>query len=297
MRGESLRAIPGVYDSPLLTKWQKALELKGEYGFNDDKWLFRGHENATWTLRTSYERAREGGGNEPAWKYEATMLREFTRRAYHYLSDLPPANNTLEWFALMRHFGAPSRLLDCTYSFYAAAYFALSGASPTQGPAAVWAVSNSWLKERFARTFPADARRRGGDFRFKSPADFKRTFLRTHKPRTFAAPVNPFRLNQRLTAQHGVFLCPGDITKPFMQNLLPHATTPSGDRVVRILLDTSMKTDAIRDLGRMNVSAATLFPDLGGFALSLRDWFHRPLNFIYKDLKMALDGHFPGDRY
>ena len=31
--------------------------------------------------------------------------------------------------------------------------------------------------------------------------------------------VNPFRLNERLTIQQGIFICPGDINKSFSENL------------------------------------------------------------------------------
>ena len=38
-------------------------------------------------------------------------------------------------------------------------------------------------------------------------------------PKTFACPQNPFRLNERLTIQKGVFMCPGNVTVPFEENL------------------------------------------------------------------------------
>lgn len=104
-------------------------------------------------------------------------------------------------------------------------------------------------------------------------------------------------MNERHGAQQGVFLCPGNIGLPFMKNLLSSGAERNPDQVVRIILDPSMKAEAIRDLRRMNVSAATLYPDLGGFAQSLRDWFQLPLNFDPKDLTMALDGRVPGDRF
>jgi hypothetical protein len=41
----------------------------------------------------------------------------------------------------MQHHGAPTRLLDFTYSIYVAAYFALESAD---ADAAVWAVNAPW---------------------------------------------------------------------------------------------------------------------------------------------------------
>ncbi len=293
----SVKLIPGVHDTPLLENWQQILKLKDEYGFERDRWTFRGQEDATWELRSTFERSREGGGNEPAWKYEAATLREFTRRAHHYVNDLPDPWNTLEWLALIRHYGAPSRLLDCTYSFYIAAYFALQRSTERTGLAAVWAINTSWLKEVYRKQFPGRLKRRNEDFRFKEPPDFKKHFLIARRPARFVAPVNPYRLNERLSAQRGLFLCPGDLDATFMKNLLPDKSRPDKERVVRVLIDYSLKTNGLRELRRMNVNAATLFPDLAGFALSLHDWFYLPLNFTEKDLRLVIEGHFPGDRY
>lgn len=296
-RAERPKSIPGVSTTHVIATWQDALALRDAYKLNRDRWVFRGLKNAEWAIETTFERAKIGGGKHPAWKYEGVMLREFSRRAHHYTSDLPDAKYVLEWFALMRHYGAPCRLVDFSYSFYVAAYFALQDASPKSGPAAIWAINTSWLHKLYRDSFPSDARRLGRNFRFKNPADFKRTFLSRIAPRTFVAPANPFRMNQRLSAQQGVFLCPGNIRRSFMDNLLPPHTPRSREQVVRLVLDPGMKTEAIRDLRRMNVTAATLYPDLGGFAVSLKDWFHLPLNFDPKDLAMALDGGRPGDRF
>lgn len=290
-------SVPGVLTTSVVPTWHDTLVLRDRYTLNRDRWVFRGHKEARWAIESTFERARAGGGKHPVWKYEAVILREFSRRAHHYASDLPSAKHVLEWFALMRHYGAPRRLVDFTYSFYVAAYFALQDAGADTGTAAIWAINTTWLRELYAAAFPADARRRGRNFRFKDPSDFKRTFLSTTAPTAFVAPANPFRMNERLSAQQGVFLCPGNIRRSFMKNLLPDRTRKSPEHVLRIVLDPAMKTDAIRDLRRMNVTAATLFPDLGGFAQSLKDWFHLPLNFDTKGLMMALNGRFPGDRF
>ena len=42
----------------------------------------------------------------------------------------------------MRHYGAPSRLLDCTYSIHVAAYFAYEFDSEE---CAIWAINGDWI--------------------------------------------------------------------------------------------------------------------------------------------------------
>src|SRR5258708_4434671 len=68
------------------------------------------------------------------------------QRTYHqYANHVPRKNSEIEWLSVMRHHGAPTRLLDFTYSIYVAAYFALETADMD---CAVWAVNGPWaLKE------------------------------------------------------------------------------------------------------------------------------------------------------
>src|SRR5262245_64956099 len=58
--------------------------------------------------------------------YEIWMLADFKREALNHLGHVPESTNLLEWMAIGRHYGMPSRLVDFTYSFFVAAYFALS---------------------------------------------------------------------------------------------------------------------------------------------------------------------------
>ena len=80
-----------------------------------------------------------------------------------------------------------------------------------------------------------------------------------------------------------------------MDNLLAPEADSGAGKVVRILVSAEAKNDAIEELRRMNISSATLFPDLIGFAESLGDWFVLPINFRESDLRMAIEGRFPND--
>ena len=79
-------------------------------------------------LLTSFDRIAKLANikKEKRWYYEALILREFMRCAHLYLTkeNIPASNDKLEWLSLMRHYKAPTRLMDFTYSFYIAAYFA-----------------------------------------------------------------------------------------------------------------------------------------------------------------------------
>ena len=83
----------------------------------------------------------------------------------------------------------------------------------------------------------------------------------------FVRPINPLRLNERLTNQRGLFLAPGDVTATFEENLrsIPNPST----LVYRIKLNRACRHEGLVQLDRMNINAATLFPGLEGFAKSL----------------------------
>jgi hypothetical protein len=89
-------------------------------------WAYRGQSVLKNPLSSSLERLwlRENVGADRRLTLEAELVRAF-RRAYHqYAADVPKTNAELEWHSIMRHHGAPSRLLDFTFSLYIAAYFA-----------------------------------------------------------------------------------------------------------------------------------------------------------------------------
>lgn len=279
MVSSSIKKITGVFDTPPFETWDELVEYKKRQQFVDYQWLFRAQSDAKWDIKSTFERAKKGRRKHEAWKYEAAMLREFKRRAHHYTSDLPTSDDVLEWFALMRHYGAPCRLVDFTYSFYIAAYLTLTK-MPKKGPGAIWAVNEQCLEKRYKKAYK-DKKGEDPKLRFKNPKAFYDNFLDQEEPMSFAIQVNPFRLNERLTAQQGVFLCPGDINDTFMDNLLGESPEASESKVVRIIIKPSVRKKAIPHLRSMNISSATLFPDLIGFAQSLSDWFDIP--FHYKD--------------
>lgn len=89
---------------------------------------FRGQGNAGWGLKSTLERDAElfrvpRGG---LWEREQVMFRLFKERAHLYSRGFDSPKSTFEWYALIRHSGGPSRLLDITSSYLVAAYFALT---------------------------------------------------------------------------------------------------------------------------------------------------------------------------
>jgi hypothetical protein len=208
---------------------------------------------------------------------ERRLLREF-KRAYPATADIPPPlpDDDLGWLAIMQHHGAPTRLLDWTYSPFVAAFFALEKLLETHQQdrsAAIWALyvqpverdailellPTPHLREEY-RIF--SAARRG--------AAFRAVFLEADPPVSFVSPANPYRLIPRLIAQHGLFLCPGDISRSFEENLAAVPSATDKANLKKIILPRALLKDAIAHLRSMNISNATLFPGIDGYAKSLR---------------------------
>jgi FRG domain len=104
---------------------------------------FRGHQNAEWDLVPKFYR-----------KPPRDLAREFEIREEFITSapalcDIQPANEW-EWYFLMQHYGAPTRLLDWTDGALIALYFAVRE-NRGDCSAAVWALNPWWLNGRVIR--------------------------------------------------------------------------------------------------------------------------------------------------
>lgn len=90
----------------------------------EDIWLFRGHRESEWPLEPTLERALQGHPFQRFMRAERYAIWRFQQGAHRFLENPPAIRKTIDWLALMQHYGAPTRLLDGTVSPYVAAFFA-----------------------------------------------------------------------------------------------------------------------------------------------------------------------------
>ena len=88
---------------------------------------------------------------------EAWMLREFQRSCHHHVVDAPKEIEHLEWLSLMQHHGAPTRLMDWTFSEWVALFFALRDAE-LEETCAIWAIDQTILWEDLKTSLPLEYR-------------------------------------------------------------------------------------------------------------------------------------------
>ena len=224
--------------------------------------------STTWLLQTSLERLLIS----PVVEAERYQLTAFQRRAHHHVRDCPEPEDYLEWLALMQHHGAPTRLLDCTRSPYVALFFALERPSDSQGQACVWAIDIDACKRSAMEILAPLLLNTDAAVSLGKPDVFRPAFMREHdnasQPSVLCvAPIQPFRMNERLTIQQGLFLCPAQVTMGFEENL--QAMSLKGTKIEKLIFPSALREDILAELNKMNINRASLFPGIDGFAQSL----------------------------
>ncbi|HTT61030.1 MAG TPA: FRG domain-containing protein [Bryobacteraceae bacterium] len=256
---------PPIYRQYRLESWDEFLKIITGSPYSN--WAFRGHRKESWPLASALSRYFCNFHIDPrAWpQQEGRILRVFKRKAHQFLTQPPDPDDDFQWLALMQHHGAPTRLLDFTWSPYVAAFFALERAT---GDAAVWALNPANISaggiRRFVTSNKPAVTTRGMDPRRKG--NFARYFLRGD--REFIWLGEPDTMNRRLIAQSGTFALPGVLNKP-MEEIVHRYSDPKNMMAKFILPASKVRETGLRELYRMNITHATLFPDLDGLARSL----------------------------
>jgi hypothetical protein len=99
----------------------------------------------------------------------------------------------------------------------------------------------------------------------RMPGNFERYFL----PNTNAVlwTGEPTEMDRRLVAQSGTLVVPGILGRSLDEILQDYGD--SDTLLKKIMLPFSMRDEAMKALYRMNITNATLFPDLDGLARSI----------------------------
>lgn len=277
-----------IYSSLRFSTWNEYKQFIDQLSEN---WAFRGQGNAGWNLRNAIERTdfiklHKG--------IEAEFVAEFQRGARNYLSRDELPEHLIEWLALMQHHGAPTRLLDFTKSPFIAAYFAFERciSEPNQF-IAIWAINYRFLKEHALEVLSSEF---SDDIKLNQNLINERLFEKIffQNNRSLVFPVEPFRMNRRYSLQQSIFVSTGTSEEPFMQQL-SFGGPETEKAVIKIELPSNLQKQVLRDLQRMNLNRASLFPDLDGYASSLRlryDSIKSPEELLHHQIRLLEDDNF-----
>lgn len=106
-----------------------------------------------------------------------------------------------------------------------------------------------------------------------SREEFEEVFKLRNEPGIWF--VNAFRLNDRLAAQQGAFVLPLDVTKSLTENILASQNDETDFqnqlRFYTIEVNTIELKKCLKELHRMNINRATLYPGIVGLAQNLEN--------------------------
>lgn len=259
--------------------------------------IYRGQSDSNWNLITSIERCIDkyelhpytvGYSNNEKW-----MLDEFKRKSHLYSDYQIDFNDNFEWLSVMQHHGAPTRLLDFSYSFFIALYFAIIDSTTD---ACVWAVNRHILRDNLLRDCKLDYIRKQT---LKDEINLKHIKLANSLlcinnnftiPSTMI-PIEAQQYNERLSKQQGLFLMPTNPNISYIDNLksaykineLNFTTVDIDDlivfsnknefevdiQIIKFIIPKDLHRELIGSLKEMNITSEILFPGIDGLAKSL----------------------------
>ena len=211
-------------------------------------------------------------------RYEEQELRLEFRRHAASLMQTPLPNGKYahwEWYFLMQHHGAPTRLLDWTDGSLVGLYFATSRRSESDGnaDAAVYVLDPYWLNDLAFKDMRLGSSRPVGvafpeysesweEIATYLPEDpFDRSRLRPELP----LAITPSHLSARFAAQKSQFTISGHDKGG---RLLQLAEKREGR--IRVVSVAGKEITRIRaELSDCGISESTVFPDLDGLGRQL----------------------------
>lgn len=229
------------------------------------KWIYRGQSDASWELESSLHRAFEEAQlihKAHARKekrlnrveHERVMIDRFKCNAHIYLSSLPKEKDTLSWLSLMQHHGAPTRLLDFTFSPYIALFFALESG---KGSAAVYCVNHHAIKSDDDEYF--------GNDHLEVYSRVLGEGGGSDDPCLFA--FEPTFSNHRLLSQQGLFVATN--TLQYSHEKIINDYEIGDTEIVKYVIPEKLRYSGLRKLNQMNINAANIYPGLDGFCKSM----------------------------
>jgi len=234
---------------------------------------------------------------EDLFDLEHEMRIDFTSYG-HLLNESNQAKTHIDWYFLMQHHLAPTRLLDWSTNALAGLFFAIeayskrlanrqpasSAATPEdelgdESCVAVWAIDSYWLADRLSDEWSAPLLPYSEDAAKYVPP-LERLIERMKDARALVPkhpmPIEPPAMHPRVAAQEGRFIIFGRGQDLMHQRIRLERGEDCREeelRVKQIRFRVSDHNAILRELAQLGVSRRTLFPDLAGLADFVR-WKH-----------------------
>ncbi|UPJ40836.1 FRG domain-containing protein [Bradyrhizobium sp. 40] len=210
------------------------------------RYVFRGQENNSWRLRTSFHRTQRAD----LIRYMQLDVNELHRHLSGLTTHLFNLTSDIEYAAflsLAQHHGYPTPLLDWTYSPFISAYFAFKKAGPPVEKVRIFLFDRQqWVTDwmQLQRIAPA----------------------RLHFSIIDAVALN----NARKIPQQAL----ATVTNAEdIEDYIGSKETDTRKYLQAIDLPTAQREQVLKELNLMGINAGSLFPGLDGACSQLRDRF------------------------
>jgi len=235
--------------------------------------VFRGLKDSNYKLSSSLY--RNTGTNRI--NVEDRILLNF--RKYAQILEPRVLNSIWETMILAQHHGAPTRLLDWTYSPLIALHFAIENADTLNGTskdAAIWALDHNKMNNSLPKQYTDILKRQNGiSYTFEMLQELELTIDKynddmNNKHLLFFEPP---AIDERVVNQYSVFSIMPDSLDPYDDYLYS-----SEDEIIafKFIIPKDKLYHFADQLDILNISERTLFPGLDGIASWLRRrYFHR----------------------
>lgn len=219
---------------------------------------FRGQANAAWELRPKLYRT---GKN-----YDEDEIRtEFKLRGVQLIGEPHVPKDDREWYFLMQHFGAPTRLLDWTDGALIGLYFAIKSQTRYR-EAAVWMLDPVWLNRKVLTKLDENNHISGillphwKEAEAWFPEPFEQALYVA-----YPVAIDPPHVARRVSVQRSRFTVHGK-SKSGLDILARRL--PKG-RLVKFLIPQNLVRAILKDLETCGIVETSVFPDLDGLSREL----------------------------
>ncbi len=243
------------------------IENKVHLNIYDITQIFRGQAKSAWTLKPTLLRSLIEPDKlkfKDIVDLEFKALGNFKKRAhlFHKTSLIRKEDTELDWWTLMQHYGAPTRMLDWTTSPYVALYYAVSGEFDTDG--AIWFFLVGDLIEKTAQLYGKSA---------NPPKEDYEKIARDPNVNPIIDVYARDLLTDRMINQQGLFTFCHNVLEDHayaIGNVLSKFEEP-GRRLWKVVIPKELKIQFLAKLHTMNITGASLFLGADGIGKYLNE--------------------------
>ena len=231
-------------------------------------YLCRGQSDSSWDLKPSIVRLLPTMcSRTEALEIEKRGMENFMAQAHLHLpsSWLPqkfPKPALADWWAVMQHYSAPTRLLDWTNSLYVAAYFTVYNHWDRDG--ALYIVQGGRLIKAMVTRYGYDDK-----------TTFQNEEFLSDNPKSILLGWTPKLHMDRIVAQQGIFTISLDVLADhgaMIDEILAPTMIDSSEVIYqKLLVPAHLKHEFMLHLRYMNIAAHSLFPGADGLGRSVAD--------------------------